>query len=186
VTEKVVEIKGRTLRLLVGNIVTVPVDAMANAANGGLRGGGGVDGAIHTAGGPAIMHELDRIRPNDALLPAGKVVATSAGRLPAKYVFHAVGPIWRGGYYGEPEALAACYRNSLSMAEERGCKSISFPSISTGVYGYPVDRAASVALREVASFLRDRASSVAAVTFVLFDKATYDAYEESLRHSQGE
>ena len=181
-----VEIKGRALRLMVGNIVAVPADAIANAANGGLRGGGGVDGAIHTHGGPSIMQELDRIRPKDALLPPGKVVATGAGMLPARYVFHAVGPIWRGGFYGEPEALASCYRTALSMAEERGCRSISFPSISTGVYGYPVDRAASIALREVASFLKHRASAVSEVIFVLFDQSTYEAYAESLGNSLSE
>jgi O-acetyl-ADP-ribose deacetylase (regulator of RNase III) len=185
-SEKVADIKGRTLRLLVGNIVAFPVDAMANAANGALRGGGGVDGAIHTSGGPAIMRELDRIRPQDALLPAGKVVATGAGLLPARFVFHAVGPIWRGGFYGEPEALASCYRTSLQMAEERACRSISFPSISTGVYGYPVDRAASVALREVIAFLRDRASGLTEVTFVLFGESVFDAYAESLGNALGQ
>lgn len=184
--ETIVTIKGRTLRLMVGNIVTVPVDAMANAANGGLRGGGGVDGAIHAAGGPAIMRELDQLRPKEGSLPAGSVVATGAGLLPARFVFHAVGPIWHGGESGEPEALSSCYRTCLSMAEERACRSISFPSISTGVYGYPIDRAAPLALDVVTEFLRNRASCVTEVTFVLFDQSTYQAYVASLGQTQPE
>lgn len=176
-SERTLEIAGRRLRLVEGNLVRIAVDAMANAANGGLRGGGGVDGAIHAAGGPEIMQELDRIRPKVAPLPAGQAVATGAGRLPAKYVFHAVGPIWRGGQHGEPEALASCYRVCLKMAEERGCRTISFPSISTGVYGYPVELAAKVALGEVARYLREEARTVEEVLFVLFDRETFAAYE---------
>jgi O-acetyl-ADP-ribose deacetylase (regulator of RNase III) len=179
-SEKTVEIGGRRLRLLEGNIVRVAVDAMANAANGGLRGGGGVDGAIHSAGGPEIMQELDRIRPNVAPLPAGQAVATGAGRLPAKYVFHAVGPVWRGGDHGEPEPLASCYRVCLRLAEERECRTISFPSISTGVYGYPVELAAQVAVGEVRRFLGEEARSVEEAVFVLFDRGTYAAYERAL------
>lgn len=182
-SEKTVEIGGRRLRLVEGNIVRIAVDAMANAANGGLRGGGGVDGAIHSAGGPEIMQELDRIRPQVAPLPAGQAVATGAGRLPAKYVFHAVGPIWNGGQHGEPEALASCYRVCLKLAEERGCKTISFPSISTGVYGYPVELAAEVAVGEVERFLREDAKSVEEVLFVLFDRGAFVAYVAALEKS---
>ena len=129
---------GRKIVLHEGDITQLAVDAMVNAANSALAGGGGVDGAIHRAGGPAIMRELDAIRPSIGSCPTGKAVATSAGRLPAKYVFHAVGPIYRDGRHGEPELLASCYRECLAMADERGVATISFPSISTGVYGYPL------------------------------------------------
>lgn len=183
--EKTLEIGERRLRLVEGNIVRIAVDAMANAANAGLRGGGGVDGAIHSAGGPEIMQELDRIRPETAPLPAGRAVATGAGRLPAKYVFHAAGPIWGGGGRGEPEALAACYGACLRLAEERGCKSISFPSISTGVYGYPVELAAQVAVGAVLRFLEEEAKSVEEALFVLFDSGTFAAYEAALDGAAG-
>ena len=113
---------------------------MANAANSALAGGGGVDGAIHRAGGPAIMRELDVIRAQSGGCPTGSAVATTAGNLPAKYVFHAVGPVWRDGRHGEPELLAGCYRKCLELAAERGVRTISFPAISTGIYGYPQTR----------------------------------------------
>lgn len=171
---------GRRLTLLEGDITHLAVDAIANAANSALAGGGGVDGAIHRAGGPAIMAELDRIRPAVGRLPAGQAVATTAGRLPAKYVFHASGPIWHGGAQGEPEALASCYRVCLALAEERGLRSVSFPSISTGIYGYPLDLAAPIAVKEILAFLSSRAASVEEVWMVLFDKATYRAYERVL------
>jgi O-acetyl-ADP-ribose deacetylase (regulator of RNase III) len=185
-SERVLEIGARRLRLLKGNITTVPVDAMGNAANGGLRGGGGVDGAIHSAGGPAIMRELDAIRDTVCPLPAGRAVATGAGRLPARFVLHAVGPVWHGGNRGEPEALASCYRVCLELAEERGCETVSFPSISTGVYGYPVELAAPLAIRETSDFLRKRASSVHEVIFVLFDQGTFSVYEASLGQAEPE
>jgi O-acetyl-ADP-ribose deacetylase (regulator of RNase III) len=173
---------GRRLILMEGDITRVPVDAIANAANSGLAGGGGVDGAIHRAGGPAIMAELDRIRPTIGRLPAGQAVATTAGRLPAKYVFHVAGPIWHGGTHGEPEALASCYRVCLTLADERGLRSVSFPSISTGIYGYPLDLAAPVAVDEILAFLSARAVSVEQVWMVLFDRTTYQAYERALLH----
>jgi O-acetyl-ADP-ribose deacetylase (regulator of RNase III) len=172
---------GRRLVLLEGDITHVPVDGMANAANSALAGGGGVDGAIHRAGGPAIMAELDRIRPGIGRLPAGQAVATTAGRLPAKFVFHASGPIWRGGARGEQQALASCYRVCLELAEERSLRTVSFPSISTGIYGYPLELAAPVALREIVAFLRERAASVRTVSMVLFDRVTYAAYARALR-----
>lgn len=171
---------GRRLIVMEGDITRVPVDAIGNAANSALAGGGGVDGAIHRAGGPAIMEELERIRPALGRLPAGQAVATTAGRLPAKYVFHAAGPIWHGGERGEPEALASCYRVCLSLAEERGLHSVSFPSISTGIYGYPLDAAAPIAVREIMNFLVVRAVSVEEVRMVLFDSKTYSAYERLL------
>src|SRR5712692_3368722 len=120
---------GATLRLLTGDITKIRVDAIVNAANSGLRGGGGVDGAIHRAGGPAIMRELDEIRKNSGGCPAGSAVVTTAGSLPAQHVFHAVGPIYQDGKHGEPEQLAGCYRKCLKLAEQHGARSISFPAI---------------------------------------------------------
>src|SRR6202142_4419916 len=128
---------GKTLKLATGDITRVAADAMVNAANSALAGGGGVDGAIHRAGGPSIMAELDQIRARIGRCPTGSAVATGAGALPARYVFHAVGPIYRDGRRGEPELLAGCYRKCLALADERAVRTISFPAISTGVYGYP-------------------------------------------------
>jgi len=171
---------GRSLRLVVGDITRIPVDAMANAANSALRGGGGVDGAIHQAGGPAIMRELDQIREVSGGCPAGSAVATTAGALPARHVFHAVGPVYRHGKHGEPVLLASCYRSCLALARERGAGTLSFPSISTGVYGYPVEAAAMVALRTVMEELATQETSVREVVFVLFDRGTFDAYARAL------
>lgn len=171
---------GRKIRLVEGDITKVPVDAMANAANASLAGGGGVDGAIHRAGGPEIMHELDEIRPRVGRLSAGHAVATKAGRLPAQYVFHAVGPIYRDGRHGEPEALASCYRTCLRLAEKHACRSISFPAISTGVYGYPADEAARVAIEEVKAFLGSDARTVEEVVFVQYGSDAYKIYERLL------
>lgn len=174
---------GKRIRLVEGDITKIAADAIANAANSALAGGGGVDGAIHRAGGPEIMRELDEIRPRVGRVPAGQAVATGAGRLPAKFIFHAVGPVYRDGRHGEPEALASCYRVCLEMAEERGCRSLSFPAISTGVYGYPAEDAARVALGEVRRFLEERASSVEEVIFVQFGEAAYRIYERLLGES---
>ena len=168
------------IRLMTGDITRVPADAMVNAANCRLTGGGGVDGAIHRAGGPAIMAELDRIRPAGGC-PTGKAVVTTAGHLPAKWVIHAVGPVWRGGARRESELLASAYRTSLKLAAERGAKVVTFPSISTGVYGYPVEKAAPVALRAVAEFLAAGAGSIEEAVFVLFDRGTFAAYEAALK-----
>jgi O-acetyl-ADP-ribose deacetylase (regulator of RNase III) len=139
-----------------------------------------VDGAIHRAGGPAIMEELDRIRPTLGRLPTGQAVATTAGLLPARFVFHTAGPVWHGGDRGEPEALASCYQACLRLAEEHGLRSVSFPSISTGIYGYPLEQAAMIAVREIIIFLTVRAASVREVRMVLFDSRTYSAYERLL------
>ena len=171
---------GKVLRLVQGDITSVETDAIANAANAELRGGGGVDGAIHRAGGPTIKKELEVIRAAEGGCQPGSAVATTAGRLPAKYVFHAVGPIYRDGEQGEPRLLASCYRTCLELANERGVKKITFPSISTGVYGYPVDDAAAVALKAVTERLDDGQISVEEVVFVLFDQATFDAYRRAL------
>jgi O-acetyl-ADP-ribose deacetylase (regulator of RNase III) len=153
---------------------------MVNAANSRLAGGGGVDGAIHRAGGPEIMRELDGIRPVIGSCPVGHAVATGAGRLPAKYVFHAVGPVYRDGRHGEPELLASCYRQCLAMAEERGAAVISFPAISTGVYGYPLDEAAAIAIREVKLHLERPDIKLRKVTFVLFGARAWKAYVTAL------
>src|SRR5215472_14587113 len=142
---------GKILRLITGDITRVQADAIVNAANSGLAGGGGVDGAIHRAGGPAIMRELDGIRARIGRCPTGSAVATGAGALPAKYVYHAVGPVYRDGRAGEPQLLASCYRTAFRLAAEHGVETISFPAISTGVYGYPLDEAAEIAVREVKS-----------------------------------
>jgi O-acetyl-ADP-ribose deacetylase (regulator of RNase III) len=172
---------GKRLILLEGDITRIPVDAIANAANSALVGGGGVDGAIHRAGGPAIMAELDRLRAAVAPLAAGQAVATSAGNLPARFVFHAVGPIWHGGGRGEAEALASCYRVCLDLAEQKGLRSISLPSISTGIYAYPTDAAAQIAIGQILDFLDRRATSVAEVWMVLFGASAFTAYEAALK-----
>lgn len=174
---------GRIIRLVEGDITRIAADAIANAANPALAGGGGVDGAIHRAGGAEIMRELDEIRPTVGRVPAGQAVATGAGRLPARYVFHAVGPVYRDGKHGEPEALASCYRVCLEMAEERACRTVSFPAISTGVYGYPAEEAARIALREVRQFLESKAVGVQEVIFVQYGEAAYRIYERLLGES---
>jgi O-acetyl-ADP-ribose deacetylase (regulator of RNase III) len=172
---------GRTLVLQEGDITRVPADAIVNAANSALAGGGGVDGAIHRAGGPSIMRELDEIRTRTGGgCPTGSAVATGAGRLPAKYVFHAVGPVYRDGRHGEPELLTSCYRTCLEMAEERGVETITFPAISTGVYGYPLAEAAEIAVREVKRHLEQPAGKVRRVVLVLYGKPAFQAYADKL------
>jgi O-acetyl-ADP-ribose deacetylase len=173
---------GKSLKLLVGDITRVPADAIVNAANAGLCGGGGVDGAIHRAGGPSIMEELHEIRARVVRCPAGGAVATGAGALPARYVFHAVGPVYNGGREGEPELLAACYRKCFELAAKHNVRSLSFPAISTGAYGYPMQEAATIAIGEVAAQLALSESSVSEVLFVLFDRPAYDVYAHALEH----
>lgn len=176
---------GRIIELLEGDITRVPVDAMANAANSALAGGGGVDGAIHRAGGPEIMRELDAVRARIGRCPTGGAVATGAGRLPAKYVFHAVGPVYRDGAHGEPELLAACYRKCFALAQERGVKTIGFPAISAGVYGYPLEDAAEIAVREALAQLARTDSVVDRVVFVLFGRHAFKAFREALQRQSG-
>jgi O-acetyl-ADP-ribose deacetylase (regulator of RNase III) len=173
---------GRKILLQEGDITRVPVDAMANAANSALAGGGGVDGAIHRAGGPSIMRELDAIRKTEGGCPTGSAVATGAGNLPAKYVFHAVGPVYREDR-NEAELLAGCYRKCLELAVERDVQSISFPAISTGVYGYPMKEAAEIAVREVRRHLERDDTPVQSVVFVVFGKAAFDTYSRVLGES---
>ncbi len=168
------------LRLAVGDITRVAADAIVNAANSALAGGGGVDGAIHRAGGPSIMRELDGIRAKIGRCPAGGAVATSAGGLAARWVFHAVGPIY-SGRGDEAAVLASCYRTCLEMAEERELRSVAFPSISTGAYGYPMAEAASIALATVAGHLERSDTKVREVIFSLFDRRAYDTYAAALR-----
>ncbi|MEE9199604.1 MAG: macro domain-containing protein [Dehalococcoidia bacterium] len=155
-----------------------------NAANSSLMGGGGVDGAIHRAGGPAILEECIRIVEQRGRLPAGQAVITTGGCLPARHVIHTVGPVWHGGGRGEAATLASAYRESLALALKEGLRTVSFPSISTGAYGYPVDLAAGVALREVLSFL-EQGVGLEEVRFVLFDRRAYDAYSAALGEVAG-
>lgn len=171
---------GKVLRLMTGDLTKVTADVLVNAANPLLAGGGGVDGAIHRAGGPSIMTELDEIRRRIGRCPAGSAVATAAGRLPAKFVFHAVGPVYRDGEQGEPDLLAACYRRTLRMAEEFGLTSIAFPSISTGAYGYPIQEAARIAVRTIREHLSAPGGHVREVTIVLFSRQDYGIYEQAL------
>ena len=172
---------GKLLKLMVGDITRVPADAIVNAANSALAGGGGVDGAIHRAGGPSIMQELDRIRATTGGCATGSAVVTGAGRLPARFVFHTVGPVSRDGKHGEPELLASCYRTCLSLAEERKVKTVSFPSISTGAYRYPIRDAAGIAIGEVARHLERQPPAIEGVIFVLFSEADYLVYSDCLK-----
>jgi O-acetyl-ADP-ribose deacetylase len=167
------------LELTRGDITRERVDAIVNAANSSLMGGGGVDGAIHRAGGPAILDECRRIVDAQGTLPAGEAVITSGGLLPARRVIHTVGPRWRGGDHGEAATLARCYRNSLALAAAEGLSSVAFPSISTGAYGFPVDQASVVAVGTVADALRS-GSPLRLVRFVLFRDGDLEAYRRAL------
>ncbi len=171
-----VEINTHRLELVEGDITLQDTDAIVNAANSGLRGGGGVEGAIHAAGGPEILKECRKI----GHCPPGEAVITAAGRMKTKHVIHTVGPIWRGGNHSEPEILRQAYLNSLKLADERGIKSLSFPSISTGIYGYPLKEGAKVALGTVIAYLNGD-TGVNLVRFVLFGKTNYAAYEKVLK-----
>ena len=171
----------RLLKVVEGDITKIPVDAIVNAANSHLAGGGGVDGAIHKIGGPAIMAELNAIRAKIKTCPTGEAVVTSAGNLPAKLVFHAVGPVYQDGESGEPELLTACYRNCLKLADQNGVKTISFPSISAGVYGYPLDEAAEIAVTEAMDYLGRPQTGVEQVNLVVFGKAAYGTFLRVMR-----
>ncbi len=171
---------GKSLRLERGDITLVEADVIVNAANARLAGGGGVDGAIHRAAGPSVMAELDEIRAKIGHCPTGKAVLTRAGRLRARYIIHAVGPVYRGGGEGEADLLASCYREALRMASECGLGSIAFPAISTGVYGYPMDRAAGIAIRETGAYLAEP-GSIREILFVLFGEEAFEAFRIALR-----
>ncbi|QDT42822.1 O-acetyl-ADP-ribose deacetylase [Gimesia alba] len=173
----IVQFGSGRIELVLGDITRQEVDAIVNAANSMLAVGGGVDGAIHDAGGPAILEELQRRYPDGC--PTGSAVVTAAGNLAAQYVFHAVGPIWQGGGKKEREQLQSAYETCLALAEKHQCRSLAFPSISTGVYRYPVDLAAEVALRTVALKL-ESSTPLELVRFVLFDQGTFGCYARVL------
>jgi len=175
-----VAINKAELFILQGDITLQDTDAIVNAANSGLMGGGGVDGAIHRAGGSAILEACKEIVAKQGRLPAGQAVITIGGNLKARHVIHTVGPIWNGGERGEPKLLESAYLESLKTAAVNNLKSVAFPSISTGAYLYPLGEASRLALKAVISFLEDAESSVKEVIFVLFDARTYDAYMSAL------
>jgi O-acetyl-ADP-ribose deacetylase (regulator of RNase III) len=171
--------EGSVIELIEGDITRQSVDAIVNAANSSLMGGGGVDGAIHRAGGLEILEECRKIVVEHGSLPPGRAVSTTAGQLPAGFVIHTVGPVWHGGAHGEPQTLASCYRESLTIADKLHLTSIAFPSISTGVYGYPVAPAADIALKTVSITLPDL-RHVREVRFVLFSNADFQTYSRAL------
>lgn len=164
------------LSLVRGDITNESTEAIGNAANSGLRGGGGVDGAIHRAGGPTIMEECKKI----GGCPTGSAVITTGGSLKAKYVIHVVGPIYKDGNSGEDKLLSGAYKSSLEIASKKGVKSIAFPSISTGVYGYPIGEASKIALKTVIDYLKEH-PEIELVRFVLFSERDLSVYEESLK-----
>lgn len=167
------------IKLIQGDITKIKADAIVNAANSSLLGGGGVDGAIHRAGGPAILEECRQIRAKQGGCDTGEAVITTGGQLPAKYVIHTVGPVWNDGNKKEPELLANCYRNSLQLALEHGVKTIAFPNISTGVYRFPKPQAAAIAVETVQRFLAND-NNLEEVIFVCFDDENYNLYKERL------
>jgi len=168
------------LTLHQGDITETVVDAVVNAANSSLLGGGGVDGAIHRKGGPAILEECKEIRARQGGCPSGEAVITTAGKLPAQYVIHTVGPVWQGGTNNEDQLLRNCYRNSLKLAEEHSIKTVAFPNISTGIYRFPKKRAAQIAVDEVQQFQSD---TVEEVRFVCYDNENYQLYQSLLSTS---
>ncbi len=167
------------IELIKGDITTLKVGAIVNAANSKLAGGGGVDGAIHRAGGPSIMAECDLIRDKEGGCPTGQAVITTGGKLVAKFVIHTVGPIWKGGLKNERELLESAYISSLKRASEAGLKSIAFPNISTGVYGFPKEEAADIAIKNVKNFLAEHPFPER-VIFVCFEDESYSIYKNKL------
>jgi O-acetyl-ADP-ribose deacetylase (regulator of RNase III) len=161
----------KRIKIIIGDITEQKTDAIVNAANTTLLGGGGVDGAIHRAAGPGLLEECKTLKG----CPTGEAKITKGYRLYARYVIHTVGPVWNGGNYGEPEKLASCYRNSLQLAVKHKIKTIAFPSISTGAYRYPVEEAAKIALTEINKFLKSN-STIEKIIIVCFDKSTFDVY----------
>ena len=168
------------LSIIQGDLTRQTTDAIVNAANSSLMGGGGVDGAIHRAGGPAILEECKQIVAKQGRLPTGQAVITTAGNMKTRHVIHTVGPIWHGGGHQEANLLASAYRESLKLAADNNLSSVSFPSISTGAYGYPIDLASRIALRTVIDFL-SRPSSVKEVVFVLYGEDNYREYKKALK-----
>jgi O-acetyl-ADP-ribose deacetylase (regulator of RNase III) len=172
-------IAGKLIRLEEGDITLIEADAIVNPANSRLSGGAGVDGAIHRAAGSSVMTELEGIRKKVGKCEPGEAVVTRAGRLKAQYIFHTVGPVYRGGEEGEADELASCYRECLQLAAERDLKTIAFPAISTGAYGYPMAEAAAIAVREIRGFL-DQPSSVEEVRVVLFGEESLQTFRHAL------
>ncbi len=170
------KINKSTLSLVEGDITKQGTEAIVNAANKSLRGGGGVDGAIHRAGGPKILEECIKIGGCET----GEAVITSGGNLKAKYVIHTVGPVYRDGHHDEPKFLENAYKNSLKLASSKGIKTIAFPSISTGAYGYPMEEAAEIALKTAITYLKEHAD-MELVSFVLFGQKTLEVYKRVLK-----
>ena len=168
------------IQLIKGDITKIKVDAIVNAANSSLLGGGGVDGAIHRAGGPKILEECKIIREKQGGCKTGEAVITTGGNLPAKYVIHTVGPVWHGGKNNEDELLANAYKNSLRLATDYEIKSIAFPNISTGVYGFPKQRAAEIAVNAVKEFTK-LTTLIKEIFFVCFDDENYEIYQSLLK-----
>ena len=178
------KVNNAKLSLIRGDITQQDTEAIVNAANTSLLGGGGVDGAIHRAGGPEILEECKKIRVRQGECPTGEAVITTGGKLKAKYVIHTVGPVWSGGSQNENLLLAHAYRNSLTLAKDKGIRSISFPSISTGAYRFPIHDAAWIALSTVRDFLKEH--DFKEVRFVLFSDGDLKAYEETWQKVSGE
>ncbi len=165
-----------SIEVLLGDITKIQVDAIVNAANTSLLGGGGVDGAIHRAAGPELLKECRTL----GGCKTGEAKITGAYRLPARYVIHTPGPVWHGGNHGEPELLANCYRNALLLAQAHGCESVAFPAISTGIYRFPLEKATQIAVKEMRAFLA-RGTCVKRILAVCFDETTKRTYEACLR-----
>lgn len=178
-TGQIYKVNATQISLVRGDITRQTVGAIVNAANSSLMGGGGVDGAIHRAGGPAILKECKKIRATQGSCPTGQAVITGGGKLPARYVIHAVGPIWRGGASNEEEKLASAYRESLSLASQYEVKTVAFPSISTGAYGFPVDKASQIAIATAREFCAGN-NTLEEIRFVLFDERTYEFFKSAL------
>ena len=175
------EIAGTTISLIRGDITRVEADAIVNAANSSLLGGGGVDGAIHKRGGPAILEDCKQVRKElypDGL-PTGEAISTTAGDLPAKRVIHTVGPVWNGGEENEPNLLANAYRNSLMQARHESLRTVAFPSISTGVYSFPIVEASRIAIQTVGAYLSNHSEAFDKVQFVLFSDDDFKVYQKS-------
>ena len=168
------------VQLIKGDITKIQVDAIVNAANTSLLGGGGVDGAIHKAGGKVILEECQKIRSNQGGCKVGEAVLTSAGKLPAKFVIHTVGPIWNNGKNNEENLLSSAYLNSLKLASEHQARSISFPNISTGIYKFPKDKAAQIAIKTVLDFLLTK-NNIEKVIFVCYDEDNYGVYKQFIK-----
>jgi O-acetyl-ADP-ribose deacetylase (regulator of RNase III) len=168
------------LKLVRGDITKVAADAIVNAANSSLFGGGGVDGAIHRAGGPAILEDCRKIIARQGGCATGEAVITTAGRLPAKFIIHTVGPVWNGGKNNEKNKLSDCYKNALQLAVDNDCKTIAFPNISTGIYRFPKKDAAEIAVTTVFEFLK-KTDRIETVLFVCFDEESYVLVDETLK-----